>query len=242
MAYNFLGLVNDVNRRVNETALDSSNFATSTGFYNTAKDSVNNAIHQINQDNFQWPFNYIEQEDVLTAGDLRYDWPTDAKNIDWNTFRIKRDATFGNTTQKLRIMDYEEYLDRHIDDEYNTSDTGIRGLPLRIAQAPGLQYIVHPAPDNAYSVVYEYYQTPVQLELYSDVPGIPEDFRHIIIDGAMYHVHVFRNNDQAAGVALQKFQEGINHMRTLYTNRFEYVRDTRIIGLGTAPHYNERVN
>lgn len=242
MAYNFLGLVNDVNRRVNETALDSSNFPTAIGFYSTAKDSINASLHQINQDNFQWPFNYIEQEDILNPGDLRYDWPTDAKNIDWNTFRIKRNNTFGNETKRLRVMDYEEYLDRHIDDEYNTSDTSIRSIPRTVSQAPGYQFILHPAPDQMYEIVYEYYQTPIQLELFSDVPNIPQDFRHIIVDGAMYHVHTFRNNEQAAQIALQKFQEGIDHMRTIYTNRYEYVRDTRIIGLGTSPNYNERVS
>ena len=41
MAYNFLGLVNEVNRRLNEVELTSSNFATAIGYYNTAKDAVN---------------------------------------------------------------------------------------------------------------------------------------------------------------------------------------------------------
>jgi len=228
MAYNFLGLVNDVNRRVNETALTSSNFSTAVGFYGTAKDAINNSIHQINQDTFQWPFNFVEQEDTLTAGDLRYDWPTGAKSIDWNTFRVKRDATFGNPTNSLKPMDYEQYLRNYVDDEYNTSNTGIRGVPNKVCQAPGYQYIVHPAPKEAYALVYEYYQAPIEMELFSDIPSIPQDFRHIIVDGAMYHVHVFRNNDQAAQVALSKFQEGINHMRTLYVNRYEYVRDSRV--------------
>ena len=32
MAYDFLGLVNDVNRRLNEVALTSANFAATTGY------------------------------------------------------------------------------------------------------------------------------------------------------------------------------------------------------------------
>lgn len=241
MAYNFLGLVNDVNRRVNETSLTSSNFDSATGFYNTAKDSINASLHQINQDNFQWPFNYIEQEDILSPGDMRYQWPSDAKNIDWNTFRIKRNNTLGNETRRLRILDYEEYLDRYVDDEYNTGDQSIRSIPTTVSQAPGFQFVVHPSPDKMYELVYEYYQTPIQLELFSDIPRIPQDFRHIIVDGAMYHVHTFRNNDQSAQISLQKFQEGIDHMRTIYTNRYESVRDSRIITLGVSATYNERV-
>lgn len=34
MAYDFIGLVNDVNRRLNEVELTTSNFATAQGYYN----------------------------------------------------------------------------------------------------------------------------------------------------------------------------------------------------------------
>jgi|TARA_R110000796_G_scaffold13733_3_gene44244 hypothetical protein len=240
MAYNYLNLVNDVSRRVNETELTSGNFATATGYYNTAKDAINSSIRLLNQESFQWPFNYVEQEDTLTAGDLRYDNPSNAKTLDFNTFRIKRDATFGNSTTLLKTMDYEEFLSRYADDEYNTSDTGIRSLPRTIVRAPGNQYIVHPSPDNAYELVYEYYSLPVDLILFSDVPSTPEAFRHVLTDGAMYYVQIFRNDNESAQMSLQKFQEGIKNMRAIYTNRYEYVRDTRINQSGSGIH-NGRV-
>ena len=40
MAYNYLELVNQVNRRLNETELTSSNFPTATGFYAQVKDAI----------------------------------------------------------------------------------------------------------------------------------------------------------------------------------------------------------
>ena len=55
MAYDFLGLVNDVNRRLNEVELTSSNFSSATGFYSQIKDSVNSSIRYINQSEFKWP-------------------------------------------------------------------------------------------------------------------------------------------------------------------------------------------
>ena len=241
MAYNYLELVNDLNRRVNETELTSAAFPTATGFYTTAKDAINSSIRLLNQEAFQWPFNYLEQEDTLTAGDLRYDYPSNAKTLDFNTFRIKRDSTLGNETVRLRMMDYEEYLDKHVDDEYNTSDTGIRALPRYIIRAPGNQYIVYPAPDKAYTLVYETYSLPVDLVLYSDVPEVPEAFRHVIVDGAMYYVQIFRNDNQSAQMTMEKFQEGIKNMRSIYINRYEYVRDTRLIGAGHGT-LNDRVS
>ena len=227
MAYNYLNLVNDLSRRVNETELASGDFPTATGYYNTAKDAINSSIRLLNQDAFQWPFNYTEQEDILTAGDLRYDYPGNSKTLDFNTFRIKRNSTLGNETVLLKQMDYEEYLSKYIDDEYNTSDTGIRSLPRYIIRAPGNQFIVYPAPDKDYELIYEFYVLPVDLVLFSDVPDVPEAYRHILVDGAMYYVQIFRNDNESANMSLSKFREGIKNMRSIYINRYEYVRDTR---------------
>ena len=49
MAYNYLELVNDVNRRLNEVELSSSTFSASTGFYSFAKNAVNAAIRQVDE-------------------------------------------------------------------------------------------------------------------------------------------------------------------------------------------------
>ena len=43
MAYDYLGLVNDVNRRLNEVELTTSNFINATGEYSMIKDAVNSA-------------------------------------------------------------------------------------------------------------------------------------------------------------------------------------------------------
>src|SRR5210317_1060663 len=121
MAYDFLGLVNEVNKRVNEVELTTSNFATVKGFYAHAKDAVNAAIRDINQHEFNWPFNHVEQEDVLSADVSRYPFPHDTKLINFETFRIKKDATLGNRTTRLSIMAYEEYLDHHVEQEYDST-------------------------------------------------------------------------------------------------------------------------
>ena len=47
MATTFLTLVNDINKRLNEVELTSSNFASATGFYAHAKDAVNSGIRYI---------------------------------------------------------------------------------------------------------------------------------------------------------------------------------------------------
>jgi hypothetical protein len=227
MAYDFLGLVNDVNTRLNEVQLTSSNFSTASGFYQQGKDAVNSAVRYINQSQYEWPFNHVEQEEDLSAGTTRYSLPSDCKTVDMDSFRIKRNATLGNDTIKLSVLSYEEYLDNYVDQEYNTS-TGIRGVPQYVFQTPNFEYGVTPVPKEDYEIVYEYFRFPVDMISATDVPIIPERFRHVIIDGAMYYAYLFRSNSQDAVIMRDKFEDGIKQMRSMLVNRTEYVRSTAV--------------
>lgn len=228
MAYNYLELVNRVNRRLNEVELTTSNFSTATGFYSQVKDAINASIRYINQTEYNWPFNHVTQEDVLTANVIRYGNPDDSKVLDVNTFRIKEDATLGNATRKLRILSYEEYLEKYIQYEYD-ADNNSSSLPIYVFRTPSQEYGLVPPPDKAYTIVYEYYRIPVDLENDDDVPGIPERFAHVIVDGAMHYAYLFRGNTQDALVAKEKFEDGIKNMRSLLINRYDYVRSGMII-------------
>jgi hypothetical protein len=163
----------------------------------------------------------------MTDGVTRYAFPNDAKVIDFDSFRIKKSTTFNNDTVKLRVITYEDYLEKFVDQEYD-SDTSKLDIPQYVFRAPGLEFGVVPAPKEDFELVYEYYRNTIDLESFSDVPSIPEMYRSIIIDGAMYHAYMFRGNTQDATVAKTKFEQGIKHMRIMLINRFEYVRSTAI--------------
>ena len=66
------------------------------------------------------------------------------------------------------------------------------------------------------------------MEKSSDVATIPEPYRHIVVDGAMYYAYVFRGDTQSAQLSQGKFKEGIKSMRSININRTEYLRDTRV--------------
>tara|TARA_A200000159_G_C7313951_1_gene335894 strand:- start:435 stop:1124 length:690 start_codon:yes stop_codon:yes gene_type:complete len=227
MAYNFLTLVNDINRRLNEVELSTTNFASATGFYSFAKDAVNASIRHINQEEFEWPWNHVEETEILLAGEVRYSMPYDAKTVNLNSFRIKRDSALNVETVKLKVLSYEEWLDKHADSEYNSS-TDTRTVPTHVVRTPSRELIFYPAPDKAYEVIYEYYTLAYDLELHGDVPTLPEQYKYVIVDGAMYYAYQFRGDMQAAQAALQKFTQGIKQLRSLHINRTEYLRDTRV--------------
>lgn len=224
MAYNYLELVNSVSRRLNETELTSSNFATAKGFYANIKDAVNASIRDINQYHLYWPYNHNSDEITLVAGETRYAIADEAKYVDFNTFRLKRDSDVGiGTAKKLRQVSYLEYVDRYIDQEDET-DALKGGQPDYVFRTQDGYFGIVPMPDKAYTIQYEYFTYPVDLSLYDDVPTIPEPYKHVIVDGAMYYSYMFRDNMEMASISKNKFEEGMKNMRKILVNENVYVR------------------
>ena len=227
MAYNYITLVNEVQRRLNEVELTTATFDTARGFHALSRDAINSAVRHINQEEFEWPWNHVEASEVLLPGNVRYSYPYDAKTINMNTFRIKRDASLNVETIKLKILSYEEYLDKYADMEYNSNE-GIRTIPRYVIRTPSRELIFVPSPDKAYEVIYEYFTSTYDLQKYDDVPTLPEQYRHVIVDGAMYYAYVFRGDMQSASSSIDKFEQGLKNMRSLNINRVDGLRDARV--------------
>jgi hypothetical protein len=227
MAYNYIALVNEVQRRLNEVELSTANFDTAKGFHALSKDALNSSIRHINQEEFEWPWNHVEASEVLLPGTVRYSYPYDAKTINMNTFRIKRNSALNVETIKLKILSYEEYLDKYADMEYNSNE-GIRTIPRYVIRTPSRELVFVPSPDKAYEVIYEYFTSTYDLQKYDDVPTLPEQYRHVVVDGAMYYAYVFRGDMQSASSSIDKFEQGLKNMRSLNINRVDGLRDARV--------------
>lgn len=220
--YNYLELVNDVNRRLNEVPLTSSNFASAVGFYADVKGYVNSSLNRINRENFEWPFNHQVYTETLVVNQTDYPYQADAKTVAFDTFLLKGEQSLGVSSKRLKVLDYEEYLNQFSDFEFNPEENA--NCPEFVVRNRNLSYTVSPPPDKAYTIRYEYYKLPVDLDQWDDVPTVPSQFRWVILEGAMYHAYMFRGALEEAAVSNQLFQAGIKDMRTLYTNRYEYVR------------------
>jgi len=224
MAYNYLELVNDVNKKMNEVVLTSANFASSIGFYDDVKIGVNWAIDEINQQAFEWPFNVVRKELVLTVDQSRYDYEANAKSVAFNTFRIKGETALNIKTTPLWPLDYEDYLRESSDMENNP--TLYHKVPTVVSRTTGSQFLVAPAPDRAYTLQYEYYSLPSRLEDWDDVPTVPEFFRNVIYSGSLQQAFDFRGDLEQAERHKQLFEKGIERMRTIYINRTDYASST----------------
>ena len=226
MAYNFLELVNDVNKRLNEVPLTSSNFASAAGYYADVKGYVNSALNRINREEFEWPFNHATRTETLVVDQIKYPYQADAKTVAFDTFLLKGDTSLNSSSRRLEIIDYEEYISKYADYEFNPADH--HDMPQYVIRNRDLSFTIAPPPDQTYQIRYEYYRLPTDLSNWDDVPTVPEQFRWVILEGAMYHAYMFRGGVEEAAVSNQLFQSGIKDMTTLYINRYEYARSTII--------------
>lgn len=227
MPYNYLDLVNSVCAKVNEVPLNTSNFASADGVYSDIKEGVNASIREINTQDYEWPFNYSAASETLVAGTNRYVYPSDTKTVDLDSFRVRFDSSLNAQGHKLRLISYSEYIANYSQDEYNTS-TSIRYLPRFVFRLPSLGFGVYPIPDKAYTVDFDYFRLPLDLVNPADVPTIPEQFKHLIADGASRAAYLFRGDVEGHDRKQLAFTKGIEEMRRIYIDKIVNVRDTRI--------------
>jgi len=224
--YNFLELTNNVAKRLNEVPLTSTNFADAVGFQADIKSYINQTLTRINMQEFEWPFNHETVDLVLTPDQVKYPYPVDAKTVAFDTFILKGDVALNVESRKLDILDYEEHLKETIDLEINPSDYATK--PRWVFRGRDTTFGIIPAPDQTYTVRYEYYVLPTELQDWDDVPRVPEHFKWVIQEGAMYYAYMFRGDVEAANFANNLFMQGMKDMRKLFLNRYEYVRSSMI--------------
>ena len=123
MAETYLTLTNKVIARLNEVSLTSTTFSSARGIQVQCQNAVNESIRFINQREFNYPFNHATETKTLTAGVVRYSLPTSTKTVDYNTFRIVKDSDLGNGGYKLGILDYNDYINRVVNQEDEISTT-----------------------------------------------------------------------------------------------------------------------
>lgn len=227
MPSSYIDLCNKTLRRLNEVEISADNFPTVRGVQALVKDAVKAAIAKVNQAEYGWPFNAAEHTQVLTAGQTEYTWPDYFKVSDWNSFQIQKDDSLAVTYKTLKSIDRDEWYRDYRDDDYEAGSAG-RAVPDFVFPSHGNGFGVSPSPDKAYTVRFRYYQNYSDLTAATDVTRIPESFDTVIVDGAIYHLYMFKDNLEAASAAFTAFQQGIKDLQTLYINNYQYISDTRV--------------
>lgn len=224
----YLSLTNEVLNRLNEVELTESNFDEAMGFQKAVKGHVNTAIRRINQQQYEWPFNHVQVRQDLCPGVQLYDLPFDCKTVDWESFYILPGEKEGAV--RLRQLRYDEWMSLYRSSDEAALRDGTGGKPSRVFRTQSMQFGVTPPPDAAYTVSYEYWRVPGDMIYAEDVTTIPEQFRWVIIEGALAESYKFRDNVEMSSMADAAFQQGLKDMRKLLVNHYDYVQGTAILG------------
>ena len=227
MGSNYLSLTNRLLRKINEVEIAEADFSNTRGIQTLAKDAIADAIGQINQAEYEWPFNAAQNTQVLAIGQEEYSWPEFFKVVDWNTFQLQKNDSLNVEHKMLEFTDRDVYYKKYKSEDDDAGAAG-RRCPEIVAPSHGNGYIVSPSPDKNYTIQFKYYMNNVGLTLFSDETRIPNSYDNVIIDGALYYMYMFRDNPEAAGVSVQVFQQGIKNMQGIFINKYEKVYDTRI--------------
>jgi len=227
MPSTFLQLCNQTLRRLNEVEIAEADFASVRGVQALVKDAVKSAIARVNQSEYEWPFNSAQHQASLAQGQTEYTWPDFFKVADYNTFQIAANSSLNVGYKTLKVIDRDVWYKDHRDDDYNAGNAG-RGVPEFVFDTHGNGYGVTPSPSEAYTLTFRYYLNYTDLNNHDDVTRIPSSFDTVIVDGALYHLYMFKDNIESAQAAFMAFEKGVKDLQTLYINNFESVRDTRV--------------
>ena len=227
MPSTYIDLTNALLRRLNEVEIEVADFADVRGVQALAKDAVRASIAKINAAEFEWPFNSAEHSQSLTVGEEDYSWPNFFKSVEWNSFYIVNDGTNTNTTTSLDFVSRDYYYDRLRNADLDAGNSGL-DLPKYVFPSHGNGYGVSPSPNKAYVLRFRYFLNYAELLNYDDQTRVPSTYDHVLIAGAMYHMYLFRDNSEMAGIAQQEFMSGIKEMQTLLLNKYASIEDTRV--------------
>jgi len=89
MATTYLVLSNRILRELNEVELTSTTFSSSRGIQTAVKDFINKAIHDIYNEGAELPLLHTTKTQALTTGDGEYDFPSDMRRVDFESFFLK---------------------------------------------------------------------------------------------------------------------------------------------------------
>ena len=227
MASTYLDLCNQVLRRLNEVEIVEADFASVRGVHALVKDAIKSAVARLNQQEFEWPFNASSHNQDLVAGASEYLWPTSFKAVDWNSFQIQESSTLGSSFKSLKFIERDEWYKNYRDIDFSAGSAG-RGIPEFVFPSHGSGFGVTRSPDAAYTVTFKYYLNYTDITSANDTTRIPEGFDYVLVDGALYHMYLFKDNSDNAQAAYATFEQGIKSLQTLYINSFTRITDTRL--------------
>ena len=226
MATTYLELTNKLLRRLNEVTLTETTFPSARNIQASAKDFIVDAVDEIQAREHEWPFNSGTGSQLLTVGQKLYNFDPGTTTVDWESFRIQKDDTLSVNTTPLRFINQDTWykLQRRFDD--NSDPDGLR-VPNFVFATNSGGFGVTPSPNQAYTVLYNRFIEPARMEEFDDTTTIPSRFDYVIINFALKHFNMHKDNAEQSQLSDQLAERSLSQMRTMMMNKQDKMEDTR---------------
>ena len=156
-------------------------------------------------------FSFLERIDTatLTPSSTDYTYPTDLQSVLGLKLADPDDQQVGVPI----YMPYREFDARH-----PAVTQAPEGRPEVYSDYGGKLYWSQPL-DKAYGLTLKYLATPTRLTSSSSEPDIPEEYKGILINGAIAGVEEYRGNFDQASIYRRRVEDLADDMLTRYTSR-----------------------
>lgn len=125
--------------------------------------------------------------------------------------------------KELTWLDYNNYRQQRQTLDANMNSTSFTSPDVVSEKSDGTIIISSPS-NRVYEVAYEAFGIPAAPSAYDDTSLMPAAYDQVIIDRALHHAYMFRDNMEQAQLAQQRYMEGVNRMTRVYIPRAPNVR------------------
>lgn len=175
------------------------------GGYGKAVRYIDMAHEEIQSMYSDWDFLWAEDTITTVSGTAAYAGAADLGV--WDTRTLYYD------NEPLAVIDWKDYV----------AGSGSTGEPEQCIVRPDNKLLLVPTPDDAYTITYNYYRTPLKLAADDDEPLIPARFQRVIIGRALI---LFGNFEVAEEAKIQGQEIYQVYMRNLKDHQLSRRRNT----------------
>lgn len=162
---------------------------------------------------------------VLNAADL---------NVQIDSISCKEDFR----AKKLIYIDHDTFLSRYKEDQVSLLSDAF-SKPSMIYPTLNSSFGVMPVPDLEYVISFDSWEYPSDLSATTDAPNIPDRFTHVIINGVLQLVYLFKEDYEQATIMDRLFKKGLEEMRIQLIHKPQNMRGSNY---GKQPSIGFRIN
>lgn len=210
---NYLALVNRMRRECGVSGAALTTIVGATGESQRCAEWVQQAWIEMQEEHEDWAwlrktvsFQTVQGTQLYTTTTVS---ATDHASWIPSSFRCYLTSAGYANEMHLTSMDYVSFRDTYIFNAFRTTQS----RPISISATPGdNSLLLGPVPNDTYTVVGEYFKTPIELSADADIPEMPTRFHMAIVYKAMMHYGMYEAAPEVYQRGETRYKDMLNNL------------------------------